>query len=238
MNPRRHRFEEPWWWTVTGDLVSAERKYLLSAVTAFLRPTRAGARHYRQVTQNARESGWRGLTSRCLSGTLRTRTQNIGGWLQKAAPDRRISRDGRGHRLSRSATGVPERERTERRLRAVWLSGADSASRPYQPVLAALLEAIHMGGWAGLSMLWVCVRHVAPARSLVAGAALGAADRGVLQDPRRSARPFARCSATPPTATAHATCATTSTRSPRPPPRRSSASYMNTPEARTCPAGE
>ena len=72
--------------------MSAERKYLLSAVTAFLRPTRAGARRYRQATQNARESGWRGLTPGCLSWTLRTRTQNIGGWLQKAAPDRRIRR--------------------------------------------------------------------------------------------------------------------------------------------------
>ena len=97
--------------------MSAERKYLLSAVTAFLRPTRAGARRYRQVTQNARESGWRGLTSRCLSGTLRTRTQNIGGWLQKAAPDRRVGAPAASSTLTISARdahrALPERRHSQ-----------------------------------------------------------------------------------------------------------------------------
>src|SRR5262249_8194519 len=94
----------------------------------------------------------------------------------------------------------------DRRLRAVWLSGADSARRAHISQFWRLCWRLCTWG-AGpvLSMLWVCGRHVALARSPVAGTALGAAYRGVLQDPRRSARPCARCSATPPTATAHAT---------------------------------
>jgi hypothetical protein len=42
--------------------------------------------------------------------------------------DRRISRDGRGQRSSRSAPGVPERERTERRIRAAGSPDAGVAS--------------------------------------------------------------------------------------------------------------
>jgi hypothetical protein len=47
---------------------------------------------------------------------------------------RRISRDARGQRLSRSATGVPERERPGRRLGAQGRSDATvTHGRPYQP---------------------------------------------------------------------------------------------------------
>src|SRR5262245_34806133 len=97
MNPRGHRPEEPRWWTVTGDLVSAEREtccpsarknlsaypeYLLSVVTHGV--SHAGENARDDIRRSANDSttrrrppvnpcGWTGM----LSGSVIEKTVDI-----------------------------------------------------------------------------------------------------------------------------------------------------------------